>query len=259
MVCCLIHAFPIDAAMWERQVRTLEDAGWPVVAPSLPGFGDTDGVGPTMTMGAAADRCLQAADAAGIERFVVCGLSMGGYVAFELWRMARQRVAGLVLANTPIGRRRAGGRAGPTRAGRPPGRRGERVPGGAAAAAPQRPGLRRTLGAGPRLDRAQPAASIGAAARGMAERTDSRRPRAIDVPVLIVTSSLDTFIPAAVSAEMRDHHRDAGLVKIPGAGHLSNLEAPEALIRHCWRSSPPSIGLEYSSRPNRGGNRSPVD
>jgi pimeloyl-ACP methyl ester carboxylesterase len=27
---------------------------------------------------------------------------------------------------------------------------------------------------------------------------------------------------------MRDHHRDAGLVEIPGAGHLSNLEAPEA-------------------------------
>jgi len=46
--------------------------------------------------------------------------------------------------------------------------------------------------------------------------------------MLIVTSSLDTLIPAAVTAEMRDHHRDASLVEIPGAGHLSNLEAPEA-------------------------------
>src|SRR4029077_840224 len=41
--------------------------------------------------------------AAGLERFVVCGLSMGGYVTFELWRQARDRIAGLVLANTRAG------------------------------------------------------------------------------------------------------------------------------------------------------------
>jgi pimeloyl-ACP methyl ester carboxylesterase len=225
----LIHAFPLDAGMWERQVGTLENAGWPVAAPSLPGFGGADGVGPTMTMGAAADRCLQAADAAGIERFVACGLSMGGYVAFELWRMARQRIAGVVLANTRSG------------ADTPEAAQGRRALAdrldaeGNGFLVEQPPPLLSDQASDELWDqvrgaiRAQPAASIGAAARGMAERIDSTPDLgAIDVPMLIVTSSLDTLIPAAVSAEMRDHHRDAGLVEIPGAGHLSNLEAPEA-------------------------------
>jgi hypothetical protein len=53
-----------------------------------------------LTMRAAADRLLAELDAAGMERAVVCGLSLGGYVAFEVWRIARDRVAGLVLANT---------------------------------------------------------------------------------------------------------------------------------------------------------------
>jgi hypothetical protein len=59
-----------------------------------------------MTMASAAERCIDALDAAGLERAVVCGLSMGGYVAFELWRTARERFAGLVLANTRAGRTR---------------------------------------------------------------------------------------------------------------------------------------------------------
>ena len=217
----LIHAFPLDAGMWERQVRSLGDAGWPVVAPSLPGFGDT-----------AADRCLQAADAAGFERFVACGLSMGGYVAFELWRMARQRIAGLVLANTRSG------------ADAPEAAQGRRALAdrldteGNGFLVEQPPPLLSDQAPDELWEqvrgaiRAQPAASIGAAARGMAERMDSTPDLgAVDVPMLIVTSSLDTLIPAAVSAEMRDHHRDAGLVEIPGAGHLSNLEAPEAFDR----------------------------
>ncbi len=99
----LIHAFPMDASMWERQVHDLRADGWPVVAPSLPGFGGAAGGGDVMTMRAAATHCERALDEAGIDRAVVCGLSMGGYVALELWRSARDRVAGLVLANTRAG------------------------------------------------------------------------------------------------------------------------------------------------------------
>jgi 3-oxoadipate enol-lactonase len=53
-----------------------------------------------MTMRAAAERALAAMGERGIDRAVVCGLSMGGYVAFEVWRRARERVAGFILANT---------------------------------------------------------------------------------------------------------------------------------------------------------------
>src|SRR5687767_5650367 len=94
----LIHAFPLDARLWEPQLGSL-GARLPLVAPHLPGFGATEGPD-VLTMRAAADRCVGALDEAGVDTAVVCGLSMGGYVAFELWRTARQRVAALVLANT---------------------------------------------------------------------------------------------------------------------------------------------------------------
>ena len=227
----LIHAFPLDARMWDGQVAALEGS-WPVAAPSLPGFGGTDGVGATMAMGSAVDRCLQTADELGLERMVVCGLSMGGYVAFELWRMARQRVAGLVLANTKSGadtREAAEGRRaladrldgegnGFLVESPPPLLSGEASPELWAQ-------VRGTIGD-------QPAASIAAAARGMALRKDSTPDlSAIDVPVLVVTSSGDTLIPPEVSSPMAEHIPGANLVTIASAGHLSNLEAPEAFDR----------------------------
>ena len=94
----LIHAWPVDARMWEPQREAVRDV--PVVAPHLPGFGGTAPAGEVLTMRAATDRVLAELDAAGMERVVVAGLSLGGYVAFEVWRTARDRVAGLVLANT---------------------------------------------------------------------------------------------------------------------------------------------------------------
>ncbi|HEY6567918.1 MAG TPA: alpha/beta fold hydrolase [Actinomycetota bacterium] len=223
-----IHAFPMDARMWDGQVAAL-DGSWPTVAPSLPGFGGSDDAGPTMTMGAAADRCLRAADEIGLERMVVCGLSMGGYVAFELWRMARQRVAGIVLANTRSGadaREAADGR-------RALADRLESEGNGFMVEAPPPllssdapPAMwaqvRETIAE-------QPAPSIAAAARGMAQRKDSTPDlSAIDVPVLIVTSDADTLIAPEVSLAMAEHIPGAQQVTLAGGGHLSNLEVPEA-------------------------------
>jgi pimeloyl-ACP methyl ester carboxylesterase len=224
----LIHAFPLDARMWRPQQDAFGE-GLAIVAPDLPGFGGAPSAGPVMSMGAAAATCLQAADAAGFDRMVVCGLSMGGYVAFELWRMARQRIAGLILANT---------------------RSGEDAPEGAAG--------RRALAARLRAEgngflvaepppllgadapaqlweqvRAsiadQPAEAIAAAAVGMAERRDSTPDLStIDVPCLVITAEGDTLIPPDVTAAMTEHIPDATLVRIGGAGHLSNMEAPDA-------------------------------
>ena len=95
----LLHAWPVDARMWEPQLAALPD-GLAVAAPDLPGFGGSEPAGDVLTMGAAAERALEALGERGIDRAVVCGLSMGGYVAFELWRRARDRVIGFVLANT---------------------------------------------------------------------------------------------------------------------------------------------------------------
>ncbi len=235
----LIHAFPVDARMWDAQRTAIGDRA-PVVAPHLPGFGGTPGAGEVMTMASAADRCLEALDAAGVDRAVVCGLSMGGYTAFELWRRARERFAGLILANTKAapdteegvaGRRALAARLVAEGSGflveSPP----PLLSGNASS------GL---TGRVRELIAAQPAASIAAAALGMAERPDSTPDLAtIDVPTLVVTSDGDTLIPADVSSPMADEIPGAELAVIAGAGHLSNLEAPgtfdELLAHHLDR------------------------
>ena len=131
----LIHAFPLDARMWDPQLAAFGD-GVPVVAPHLPGFGGTAAAGEVMTMASAAERCVEALDAAGLERAVVCGLSMGGYVAFELWRTAPDRFAGLVLANTRSGADTEEAASGSPRARRAAARGGQRLPRREPAAAP---------------------------------------------------------------------------------------------------------------------------
>ncbi|MDP9119614.1 MAG: alpha/beta hydrolase [Actinomycetota bacterium] len=223
----LIHAFPLDARMWETQIGSL-GARLPIVAPHLPGFGGTEGP-EVLTMALAAEHCVRALDEAGVETAIVCGLSMGGYVAFELWRDARPRVAALVLANT---------RAEPD------------PPEGAAA---RRALAERLKAEGhgflveeppPLLSEGAPAdlrervkaliadqtpTAIAAASLGMAERADSVPDLpGIDVPTLVITGTADRLIPPDVTAGIAKRVPGAELLRIEAAGHLSNLEAPEA-------------------------------
>lgn len=226
----LLHAWPLDARMWEPQ-RSAMPEGMPVIAPDHPGFGGSEPSGPVTTMGACVDRALRALDDAGIERAVVCGLSMGGYVAFELWRRERSRIIGLVLANT---RAVADGQDGKrTRAALAARLRSEGnvlaedPPPLLAADAP--PDLAEHVRA---LIAEQPAEAIAAAALGMAERPDSVADLpTIDVPTLVVTSTGDRLIPSEVSAAMAGAIPGARLEMLEGAGHLTNLEAPEAFNR----------------------------
>ena len=234
----LIHAFPMDARMWDSQREAL--GGVPLAAPHLPGFGGAAPAGDTMTMATAADRCVQALDEAGIGKAMVCGLSMGGYVAFELWRSAPERVGGLVLANTRAGADTEEGAAGRRKlaerlraegsgflVGSPPPLLG------AEASDELQKWVRAVIAD-------QPADAIAAASLGMAERADSTTDLAgIDVPSLVVTSDGDTLIPQEVSAPMAEQIPGAELAVIAGAGHLSNLERPgefsELLVAHAER------------------------
>ena len=235
----LVHAFPLDARMWEPQLGALADA-LPVVAPHLPGFGGTEPAGDVMTMSAAAGRCLDALDGADVDRAVVCGLSMGGYVAFELWRRAPERFAGLVLANT-----RAGADSQEGAAGRKALADRLRAEGNGFLVASPPPLLSADasdeLWARVReLIQGQPADAIAAAALGMAERPDSTPDLAsITVPSLVITARGDTLIPPEATTPMADQIPGAELASIDGAGHLSNLEAPgefdELLARHVER------------------------
>jgi pimeloyl-ACP methyl ester carboxylesterase len=219
----LVHAFPVDARMWEAQ----RGIGQTVVAPDLPGFGAAPMGGDVLTMAAAAEHCLAAVDAAGLDRVVVCGLSMGGYVTFELWRRAPERIAGLVLANT-----RSGADTPEAAEGRRNLAERLRTEGNVLADAP--PPLLAADAPDALQERVrgwvedQAAAAIAAAALGMAERPDSTPDLpGITVPTLVITSQGDRLIPAEQSAPMADAIPGARLEVLPGVGHLTSVEAPE--------------------------------
>jgi 3-oxoadipate enol-lactonase len=227
----LLHAFPLDASMWAPQL-----AGFTgkvsVVAPNFPGFGGAPPVDDVLHMDAAADLAADAVSKAGIQRVVVCGLSMGGYMALAFWRRHRDQVAGMVLANTRAG---ADDEAGKER------RRAlaERLRAEGNQFLAESPPPLLSEHAPPDLwnrvkenIRAQPAEAIAAASLGMAERPDSTGDLAgIDVPTLVITSTGDTLIPPEATTPMAEQIPGAGLEVIDGAGHLSNLEAPEEFNR----------------------------
>jgi 3-oxoadipate enol-lactonase len=227
----LLHAFPMDASMWSPQVSALDEAV-PIVAPNAPGFGGAALSNEATTMEEIADRAAEDLTAAGIDRAVVVGLSMGGYAAFSFWRRHRDRVFGMVLANSRSGADDEAGRE----------RRkalADRLMAEGNGFMVQTPPPLLSADAPQELwdrvrdaIRAQSADAIAAASLGMAQRADSTPDLpGIDVPTLVLTSTGDTLIPPEATTPMAQQIPGALLEIIDGAGHLSNLEAPEEFNR----------------------------
>ena len=115
----LLHAFPVAAEMWLPQLAAVP-AGWRFVAPDLRGFGASslepsdagDRDDQAVSMDDYARDVVALLDELEVDRAVIGGLSMGGYVAFALMRLAPERVRGLVLADTRATADSASARAG---------------------------------------------------------------------------------------------------------------------------------------------------
>jgi len=233
----LLHAFPLSAEQWMPQLARVPP-GARVIAPDLRGFrgrgsgvdiADLDG----MTMDAYAADVIALMAHLEIERAVVGGVSMGGYVAFAILRRAPERVAGLVLANTRAIADSTEARAGRDRMIAIVEREGsagvarEMLPKllGATTRAEQ-PDLVEVVG---HLIEANPPSAIAAAIRALKDRPDSTPLLAsIACPTTIVTGEEDAIVPLAETEAMHQAIAGARLVVLPGVGHLSNLEAPAA-------------------------------
>ncbi len=164
-----------------------------------------------------------------IERAVVGGSSMGGYVAFAMLRRAPARVSGLLLANTRAGADSPEGRANRDRLIALVGREGpaaiarEMVPKLLGATTQrEQPDLADAID---RMIRMNSSEALAAALAAMRDRPDSTPLLpAITCPTTIVTGDEDTLIPPAESAAMHALIPGSRLVIIPRAGHLTNVE-----------------------------------
>ena len=230
----LLHAFPIGANLWEPQVKSVP-AGWRLITPDLRGFGgstETDSVNSLSMADYAAD-VVDLLDELGVTRAVIGGCSMGGYVALALYQSAAQLFEGLVLANT-----RAGADSPESRANR---RNMLALLDREGASGVAREMMPKLLGKTThesnsnsesyirRLIKQQSPIAIRSAIQRMMHRPDSTLLLAqVSVPTLVITGAEDEMIPVEESRKMAAAIPGAKLVIIPGAGHLANLEQPEA-------------------------------
>lgn len=227
----LLHAFPLDSTMWQPQCGALLSM-CRCILPDVRGFGRSAAAGPH-SIDRYADDVVAILDAARVERAVICGLSLGGYVAFALWRRHRDRIRALVLADT-----RAAADTDEARQ-----RRAElaalaREKGMVAVAAKQLPGLvgRSTRENNPALYDAIHGMMMSATIDGVVGALDAMAARpdstpllpGITVPTLVVCGEEDAITQVKEMREMAAMIPGARFQAIPGAGHLSNMERPAA-------------------------------
>jgi pimeloyl-ACP methyl ester carboxylesterase len=237
----LLHAFPLNSAMWQAQLDELPGSDGSearVVAVDLRGFGGTDLGTDAPSLDLLADDVALLLERAGFERAVVGGLSMGGYVAMALARRHPERLAGLLLADTKATADTEQARANRERiASAVLGRNSVRLlvdeqvpePLFGHSTATRQPGVvdrARKL-----IEQATPAA-VAWAQRAMAARGDSLGVlAALDVPALVLVGDEDVITPVSDAEAMAAALPDAELTVLRGVGHLSALEAPEAFNR----------------------------
>ncbi len=230
-VLVLVHGFPLDATLWLDQLEALADLRR-VVAVDLRGCGGSEAVtGAGLAMELLASDLDHLADHLGAERIDLAGLSMGGYVALAFAELFGHRLRSLALLNT-------------------------KAIGDDEEAKASRDFLAQTaVGSGRALLGAEmhasllgPGASITARARlrtmvertpyetllacliGMRDRSDRTHVLgSLAVPTLVVTGAEDSLAPEETAREMAEAIPHGDLVVIPGVGHLTPIEAPEAV------------------------------
>ena len=226
----LLHAFPLNGRMFEPQMMAFSGERR-VVAPDYPGFGRSPRTPAQPDMRYYAEGVRDLLDRLHLDRVVLGGVSMGGYVAFECMRLFPERISGLVLANTrpesdPMETREIRNEMALSVA-----RDGvevlvelqmERL---LAPESLQDEGLVEKVRA--MILENSPDGAV-AALGAMRERPDSRPLLGeIGVPTLVVGGEEDDVSSPEVMGAMAAEIPGASHLTITGAAHLSNLEAPE--------------------------------
>ena len=232
----LLHGFPFNRSMWREQIDYLSARNYRVVAPDLRGLGENKSDTDISTMEDMARDVARLMDELKIENAIICGLSMGCYVAFEFIHLFPKRVRALILcgprAQVPDETEKINREAQALRV----------LAEGmefAVESISTKLLARRTVDeksdvvrrVGEMVLSTDPRGAA-AAQRGMAARRDYSDDLAkIDVPTLIVAGREDG-VRTPEDAEFIDERiPNSQLIVIDDAGHLMNMEQPEIFNR----------------------------
>jgi 3-oxoadipate enol-lactonase len=229
MAVLFIHGFPLDRTVWRHVIPPL--TGRRRIAPDLRGLGLSDAPASGYSIPQYADDMVALLDLLGVESCIACGLSMGGYVAFDMVRRYPERIAGLILVNS-----RAEGDGPAARDARDEMIRMVEQEGTGALAdllVPKLLAPESQTAMPPVVERVRtmiesaPPDGVTGALRAMKERPDaSDLLGRIAVPTLVIAGREDQLIPVDHARSMAAMIPGAQFTLIPGAGHLVPLEQP---------------------------------
>ena len=226
----LIHGWPLNSTMWWPQINGLEHTAR-IITPDLRGFGQSPTSAEPYHIGRYADDLLQLLAAIGHkEAVVLCGMSMGGYVALEFVRRYPQMVRGLILTATRAQPDDAAGRENRNEAIR---RVRSHGVGAVTSTLPQKLLTASNLRQGKLLVSlremlaANSADGVINALAAMRDRPDSRPllPH-ITVPSIVIHGEQDALVPVQEAIDIADMLPNGEMVVLPSAGHLVNMEQP---------------------------------
>lgn len=229
----LVHGYTLDHSMWSPQVDVLRDR-WRVIAPDLRGFGASESGPPgSLTMEQHADDLAALLEQLGVGGPVpYVGLSMGGFTGLAFWRRHRERVRGLLLADTNARDDTAARREARLAMAREVETRGSTATvvdwmwprlcaPDLSLDSPVPQALKRMLDA-------NSIAGVVGGQLGMAARSSSLDLLpSINVPVLVVVGERDVLTPPDDARQAAELLPSGRLLVIPDVGHMSNMEAPD--------------------------------
>jgi 3-oxoadipate enol-lactonase len=227
----LLHAFPLDSRMFEPQAEALADLRR-LITPDYPGFGRSPRTPAQPDVRYYAEGVHRLLDRLGLERIVLGGVSMGGYVAFECLRLFPERVSGLILANTRAEPDSEEIRENRKKMARRVAEEGVEVLVELQMARLLAPDTLENDARVVERVRAMILESnpngVVAALGAMRERPDSTPLLGkIEVPTLVIGGEEDGISSPEVMGAMAEKIPGSRHVTLPNVGHLSNLEAPD--------------------------------
>jgi len=228
----LLHAFPLSRKMWQPQIKALTAKNCRVILPDLRGFGESHNFSDINSMEDMAKDIAELLDVLKIERAIIGGLSMGGYVLFDLFRLFPEKFAALVLCDTNF-------------AADTDEKRNSRFDliekieknGAQSLVEEMLPNLisEHTKTNNQVLMNAlkktfaevNPKAAV-AALRGMAQRKDNSNVLdSVSLPTILIFGKEDKITNLEIAKKMHQKISNSTLILLENAGHYSNLEQPE--------------------------------
>ncbi len=232
----LVHGFPLCRRMWQPQSEALVAAGFRIITPDLRGFGESNAPAGPYSMSLFADDIIGLMDHLRLEKAAIGGMSMGGYILFNLLERHPGRTAAALFLVTRAGADSDEGKASRTKMAHAVAEEGPQVVTDyfselvfAEGTPARRPELARQVGEWMRT--ASPH-GIEGALLAMRDRKDFTPDLPLlDIPSLVVGAEQDRAIPLEQSRLIARGLPRAAFCSIPEAGHMANLEQPEIFNR----------------------------